>query len=90
MGVSRVSKSDAIGTAHNYVGEEAVMFGHSRHDGVADKNVIANHLSKAELHSPDEPSDESNSYLRAAVPLRVVGCGLLLGDLAKVLALDLD
>ncbi len=63
------------------------MVDHPRHDSVADGNVLAYLLFKAELHGPEGPSDETNSYLRAVVRLRVVGRGLLLGDLVKILAL---
>ena len=80
---------EPICPAHHCVEQQAYVVDHPRHDGMVYGHILADARFEAKLHGPQQSADKPASDLSAAIGLRVIGGGLLSGQLGEVFALDL-
>ena len=64
------------------------MLQHPGHDWVVHRYVPLEPCLEAKLHGAEQASYQADSDLSAAVGLRVVGRGVLLGELVQIFAFD--
>ena len=79
--------SEAVGASHSGVQQQTHVLQHPVHDGMSDGDELLESGLEAKFDCAEQSSDQPYADLCAAVRLRVVGSGVLLGQLLQVFAL---